>query len=150
MRRGLIALGLAAVLYIPAVGQDSPAVTTVKNFVEAFNKGDTKAASAMCAPEAYIIDEFAPYEWHGAGACGKWFADYDVWAKKSGVTDGSVTLGTPRHADVVGDRAYVVVPADYMFKVNGKPDKETASSLTVVLRKGASGWRIYAWAWSES
>ena len=150
MRRGLIALAFAALLYIPAAAQDSAVMKTVQGFVDAFNKGDTKAALAMCAEQAQIIDEFPPFEWQGAGACAKWFAAYDADAKKNAVTDGAVTLGTPRHVDVAGERAYVVVPADYTFKANGKPDKETASDLTIVLRKGAAGWRISAWAWSKN
>jgi len=150
VRRGFIALAFAALMSIPAVGQDKAVMKAVQGFVDAFNKGDTKAALAMCAEQAQIIDEFPPFEWHGAGACAKWFADYDADAKKNAVTDGVVTLGTPRHVDVAGDHAYVVVPADYAFKANGKPDKEIASSLTVVLRKGAAGWRISAWAWSKN
>ena len=150
MRRAFIALAFAALMSIPAVGQDKAVMKAVQGFVDAFNKGDTKAALAMCAEQAQIIDEFPPFEWHGAGACAKWFADYDADAKKNAVTDGVVTLGSPRHVDVAGDHAYVVVPADYAFKANGKPDKEIASSLTVVLRKGAAGWRISAWAWSKN
>jgi ketosteroid isomerase-like protein len=150
MRRGFIALALAAMLYIPAAGQESVVImTTVQHFVDAFNKGDAKATIAMCAEQTDIIDEFAPYEWHGAGACAKWFADYDQWAKKNTITDGSVTLGSPRHVDVVGERVYVVVPADFTFKQNGTSDKETGSSVTMVLRKGAHGWRISAWTWSK-
>ncbi len=151
MRRAMFALAFAAVLYLPAVGQDKTAVTkTVQGFVDAFNKGDTKAAGAVCAEQTLIIDEFPPYAWDGAGACTKWMAAYDEDAKKNAITDGVVTLGKPRHVDVTGDRAYVVVPADYAFKQKGKPVKETASSLTIVLRKSAAGWRIIAWSWSKA
>jgi len=150
MRRGLIALAFAALMYIPAAGQDKAVMTTVQGFVDAFNKGDTKAALAMCTEQAQIIDEFSPFEWRGEGACAKWFADYDADAKKNAVTDGAVTLGAPRHVDVAGERAYVVVPADYTYKEKGKPEKETASTLTIVLRKGAAGWRISAWSWSKN
>lgn len=150
MRRGFFALALAAMLCIPAAAQDSAVMATVQHFVDAFNKGDTKAAIAMCAQQTDIIDEFAPYVWHGAGACAKWSADYDEWAKKNAITDGFVTLGSPRHVDVLGQRAYAVVPADYTFKQDGKPDKETGSSITAVLTKGANGWRIFAWTWSKA
>jgi len=150
MRRGFIALAVAALLSLPAAGQDTAVMTTVQRFVDAFNKGDTKTAIAVCAEQTYIIDEFPPFEWHGAGACAKWMADYDADAKKNAITDGVVTLGPPRHVDIVGGRAYVVVPADYAFKQNGKPAKETASDLTIVLRKGAAGWRIFAWSWSKN
>jgi ketosteroid isomerase-like protein len=150
MRRGFIALAFAALLYIPAAGQDTAVMTTVQRFVDAFNKSDTQTATAVCAEQTSIIDEFPPYEWHGASGCAKWMTDYDADAKKNAITDGVVTLGSPRHVDIVGDRAYVVVPADYAFKQNGKPVKETASVWTIVLRKGAAGWRISAWSWSKN
>lgn len=151
MRRALVALLFAALLQIPAAAQDKTAVmTTVQGFVESFNKGDTSAAKAVCAEQTSIIDEFPPYQWNGTGACARWMADYDVDAKKNVITDGVVTLGTPRHVDIAGSRAYVVIPADYAFKQNGKAVKETASTLTIVLKKSANGWHITAWSWSKS
>ena len=67
-----------------------------------------------------------------------------------GSPDGIVTLGEPRHVDVTGDRAYVVVPADYAYKMKGEPAQETGSTLTVALQKGAAGWRITGWAWTKN
>ena len=61
-----------------------------------------------------------------------------------------MTLGAPKHVAVTGDRAYVVVPADYAYKQKGKPVKEIASLFTVALQKGAAGWRITAWSWSKN
>src|SRR5215813_13903459 len=92
-------------------------------FVQWFNRGDVKTAVATRADQTSIIDEFPPHEWHGAGACSTWAKDYDADAKKNQITDGVVTLGKPRHVDINGDRAYVVVPADYAFKMKGKPVK---------------------------
>ncbi len=151
MRRALVAMLFAALLSIPLVAQDKIAVIkTVQGFVDSFNKGDITAAKAVCAEQTSIIDEFPPYQWDGTGACAKWMADYDVDAKKNVITDGVVTLGTPRHVDITGSRAYVVIPADYAYKQYGKAVKETASTLTIVLRKSAAGWRITAWSWSKS
>jgi ketosteroid isomerase-like protein len=156
MHRILIAFALAMLLQGTTTAQErgaqekSAVMAPVHQFVDAFNKGDAKTAAALCATEASIIDEFPPHEWIGAGACTKWMSDYDADAKKEGVSDGSVTLGTPRHVDITADRAYVVVPADYTFKQKGKVVKETGSMLTIALRKGASGWRIVAWAWTEN
>jgi len=123
---------------------------TVNQFVGSFNKGDTKTATAASADETSIIDEFPPREWHGAGACSKWMAEYDADAKKNAITDAVVTLGKPRHVDITAARAYVVVPADYAYKKSGKPVKETGSIFTLVLQKGASGWRIAAWSWAKN
>lgn len=121
----------------------------IKQFVDGFNKGDVKSALATCAEQTSIIDEFPPHEWHGAGACATWANDFDADAKKNGVTDGKVTLGKPKHVDIAADRAYVVVPTTYSYKVKGKAAKETGSMLTLSLQKGGSGWRITGWAWTK-
>src|SRR5262245_37653690 len=100
----------------PGASQETAVMATVNQFVNSFNKGDTKTAVAACADQASIIDEFPPHEWHGAGACAKWISDFDADSKKNGITDESVTLSKPRHVDITGDRAYVVIPADYSYK----------------------------------
>ncbi|HEU4939129.1 MAG TPA: nuclear transport factor 2 family protein [Vicinamibacterales bacterium] len=147
----ILAISLMAFGQVPTSTADQKAVVAVVNqFTDAFNKGDTKAAAATCAEQTSIIDEFPPHEWHGAGACAKWMADYDADAKKNGITDGSVKLSAPKHVDVTADRAYVVVPADYSYKQKGKPVKETSSLLTVALQKSAAGWRITGWSWSKN
>jgi ketosteroid isomerase-like protein len=150
MRKMFIALSLAVLVAAPAAASDQTDVpAVVQKFVDGFNKGDTKAAAAACADQTSIVDEFPPYEWHGMGACAKWMADWDADAKKKGITDAIVTLGTPRHVDVTGDRAYVVVPTGYAYKVKGAPAKQSGSTLTIALQKGAAGWRITGWTWTR-
>lgn len=145
-----LALAVTVVAALPAAATDkTDVVATVNKFVDSFNKGDMKAMAATCADQASIIDEFPPYEWHGAGACAKWTEAYDADAKKNGITDGSVTIGTPRHVDVTADRAYVVVGANYKFKQNGKPVQETGSTLTIALQKTDGTWRMTGWAWAK-
>lgn len=147
----LLAVGLTALLQGTPAGPDSAAVmAAVHQFVDAFNQGDTTTAIAACAKKTSIIDEFPPYEWHGDDGCSEWMRDYDADARKNGVTDGVVTLGAARHVNVTADRAYVVILADYGYKIKGKPVKETGSLLTVALHKGTKGWRITGWAWSKS
>ena len=151
MRRIIVALSLAVLIAPIATGQDKTAVmATVRQFVDAFNKGDTKAALATCADQTSIIDEFPPHEWHGAGACQKWMDDYEADARKNDISDGLVTLSSPRHVEITAERAYVVVPATYTYKQKGKPMKETNSLFTLVLQKAGTGWRITAWAWSKN
>jgi hypothetical protein len=140
----------ALVLSAPAFADDGKDVmATVNRFVDGFNKGDA-GASAACADETSILDEFPPHEWHGPGACAKWMSDYDADAKKNGITDGVVTLGTPKHLDIASDRAYVVIPSTYAFKMKGKPVKETGAAFTFALRKGEAGWRITGWSWAKN
>ena len=150
MHNVFIALAAAVLAAGPtAAAQKTDVMVPVHQFVDSFNKGDTKTAAAACADQTSIIDEFPPHEWHGAGACSKWMNDYDADAKKNGITDGVVTLSTPRHIDITADRAYVVVPANYTFKKKGKLVKEIGSMITLALQKGHAGWRITGWAWAK-
>ena len=150
MYRMLVALALAT--FSIAQAPQSPRTTvlaTVNQFVDSFNKGDIKTLLAACADQTSIIDEFPPHEWHGTGACAKWVSDFDVDAKKNGITDGFVTLGKPSHVDITADRAYVVIPANYSFKQNGKPVSEVGSIITLTLQKNAADWRITGWSWAK-
>ena len=169
MYRLLVVLAVAIVLQLTAAGQ-APAkpakpaakaasqgtsgekaavMAPIQQFADGFNKGDIQSALGACAEETYIIDEFVPYQWKGAGACANWASDFDADAKKNGITDGVVSLGAPKHVDIAGDRAYVVVPASYTYKQNGKAMKETGSTLTITLQKSANGWRMTAWTWAK-
>jgi ketosteroid isomerase-like protein len=132
-----------------AASEQTGVMGSVHQFVDGFNKGDAKTALAACASPALIIDDFPPHVWHGPAACADWSNAYDANAKKNGITDGIVTMGTPWHVDVTGDRAYVVVPVNYTYKQNGKPVTESGSIFTVALKKIEAGWRITGWAWAK-
>lgn len=150
MRMILITTALTALMTIPAAASPKADVmASVHQWITAFNKGDTTSFIADCADDAAIVDEFAPYEWHGAGACSHWMNDYAAYQQKNGTSDGKVRLGVPHHVIITGDRAYVIVPASFFFKQKGKMVSETGSMLTLVLHNGASGWRIVASTWSQ-
>ena len=150
MQKIFVVAAVAVLVAGPAgANEKTDVMVPVHQFVDGFNKGDIKSALAACAEQTSIIDEFPPHEWHGAGACSTWANDYDADAKKNGITDGIVTLGNPRHVNITGDRAYVVVPANFTYKQKGKPAKETGSMLTISLQKAAAGWRMTGWAWTK-
>lgn len=151
MQKIFIALAVAALTAGPvAASEKIDVLAPVRQFVDGFNKSDTKMLAAAGTEQMSIIDEFPPHEWHGAGALQKWLDDYDVDARKNGITDGRVTLGTPRHIDITGDHAYVVIPTNYTYKMKGKRMKETGSRWTFALQKGADGWRITGWSWAKN
>ncbi len=127
MQRFVLALAVTLAAGPAAASENSDVMATVHRFVDGFNKGDTATALATCAAPASIVDEFPPYAWQGATACSDWANDFDADAKKNGITDPVVTLGKPRHVNVTGDRAYVVVPADYKYKRNGKKVSEESA-----------------------
>ena len=151
MNKVLLVMAVAFLAAGPLFASDKSDVrATVQQITDAFNKGDAKAIVAACTDEMCIIDEFSPYEWHGAGTCSRWLADYDTDAKKNGITDGIVTLGKTRQLEVNGDRAYAVVLANYTFRKNGKALKETNATWTFALQKVEAGWRVTGWAWAKN
>lgn len=123
-------------------------MATAHQFIDGFNKGDVKSALAACASPVSIVDEFPPYAWQGANACADWATDFESNAKKNGITDSIVTLLKPKHVDVTGDRAYVVVPANYDYKLKGKKTSQKGSIMALALRKTPAGWRITGWSWA--
>lgn len=158
MRKAL-ALAVAVILTVGgAVAQKKAAenpdkkavMATVRQFVDGFNKGDIALALATCASPASIIDEFPPYAWSGPTACADWAKDFDGAAKKDGMTDGKVWMGAPTTFEVSGDRAYVIAPARFSYKLKGKPTNEPPARLTIALQKNGNDWKIVAWTWSRS
>jgi ketosteroid isomerase-like protein len=149
MHQTILALTVAAFTTTAlAATPNAEVMAPINQFCDGLNKGDVKSAVAACADDMCIIDDIAPHEWHGAGACSKWLAEFDADAKKHGITDTRVTLKKPLHVDVTGERAYVVIPALYTYKQNGKRVKEKGQ-LTIALQKTDSGWRIGGWAWAK-
>ena len=143
------ALTVPGIVFAAAASDKTDAIAAAHQFNDSLNKGDAKTAVAMCAAPSSIIDEFPPHEWQGATACADWANDFDAYNKKNGITDSFVTLGKPKHVDITGDRAYLVIPATYTYKQNGKRVTESHSILTVAMQKSAAGWRITGWAWSK-
>lgn len=149
MRKNVFALA-ACLLWAPAVfaasGEDVAA--PIRQFIDAFNKGDTASAYATYAKgEISIIDEFAPHCWNGPHAAQDWAAAYDKHAQATGVSDGQVKYGAPTRIEREGDFAYVILPTEYLYKEHGKPMDEKGQ-ITAVLHKEDGTWKIRAWTWS--
>lgn len=152
MSKIITALALALVVVGTALAseEDAKVVAVLNQFVDGFNKGDTRMITASCAENMSIIDEFSPFLWQGDGACAKWMNDYEANARKKGISDGVVTLSKPKHVDVDGDRAYVVAAANYSYKEKGKPVEQVGSIMTLALHKSAEGWKIVGWSWAQN
>ena len=150
-----LALGALACLLLtatPAFAQPPDAAVTapITAFMTAFNKGDVAGAAATHAavPDLVIVDEVAPYAWHGAKAFQEWAAALGAADAKAGNTDQKVVVGAPTRVEVEGTRAYVIVPATYTFTAKGGVAMRARSQMTFTLEKGASGWLIHGWTWT--
>jgi ketosteroid isomerase-like protein len=147
----LAAAVLTVLVSIPkmAIAADTSAVTAeIQTAVVAFNQGNMKGWVAACASPAIIVDDFPPHAWQGPTACTDWWNAYVAFSKKHGVAGGMVTLGTPWHVTVSGNRAYAVYPVTFSYKQHGKPMKESGI-LTFAMQKTPTGWLVAGWAYSQ-
>ena len=124
-------------------------VATMHQFADNLDPKTIDKALAACDSPASIIDEFPPHAWSGPTACADWAKSFAEYNDKNGVTDAVAKIGVPWSVDVEGDRAYVVAPATYTYKQQGKAGKELHSVFTAAFRKTDAGWRITAWTWSK-
>jgi ketosteroid isomerase-like protein len=142
-----LALLIAFASIGPVVASDkSDVLAVVHQWVDGYNKGDTKAALATCADEAVIFDDIPPYEWHGSGACSAWNDSFNAWAKQSNLTydHSEIKAG---HIEITGDAAYV--PTLMIFAMKNKDGVVEADKGTwsLVLKKSGGAWRITGWSW---
>jgi ketosteroid isomerase-like protein len=149
MRTSILAIAGCLLVATTARAQavDPQIAAPIKTFMDAFNKGDMAGAAATHAPDVVIVDEVPPFFWRGPKAFAEWGAALDADAKKIGMTEPKVTIGAASRTEVSGDQAYVIVPATFTFKLKGAPMSE-AAQMTVIVKKGASGWLIHSWTWT--
>ncbi len=124
-------------------------MAAVLQYVDAFNTGDPKAMAAACADPIQILDGMSPHVWQGPTAAEDWWRDVLTEGEHLGASGYHISLGEPRHVDVTGDYAYVVVPATMTFSIQGKQVTQTGSFFTVALRNVGAQWRLTAWAWAK-
>ena len=107
-------------------GSNDP-MAAVHQYVDAFNNSDEKAMAAACADPMQILDGMSPHVWQGPTASEDWYGDLLTEGEHVGASGYHITLGEPRHVDVTGDNAYVVVPATMTFNIQGKQVTQTGS-----------------------
>ena len=76
--------------------------------------------------------------------------DVDVHIPMKGILRFAAQDRKPKHIDIDGTYAYVVIPSEYSFKRQGKPVKEKDSAFTFALKKGPAGWKITGWSWAKN
>ena len=128
--------------------RDEP-MAAVLRYIDAFNNGDSSAMATTCADPMQILDGMSPHVWQGSTASEDWWQDVLAEGEHLGASGYHINLGQPRHGDVTGDYAYVVVPATMTFSLKGKQVTQSGSVYTVALRKVDDDWRLTAWAWAK-
>jgi ketosteroid isomerase-like protein len=124
-------------------------MVAVLQYVDAFNNGDSEAMAAACADPMQILDGMSPHVWHGPTASQDFWSDVLRAREHLGASGYRVTLDEPRHVDVTGEYAYVVVPATRTVSIKGRQVTQTGALFTVALRRVGGDWRLTAWAWAK-
>lgn len=147
----LILTAILALMAVPAIAvaaANSDAVMQpIHQFIDGMNANDNTKAAAAFTATATLIDEFPPYYWHSATAYADWGSSFAAEAAKQSVTEPHITMATPSHVQMEGQAAYVVIPADFKFKVKGAAQSE-AGLFTFTVKRHNGVWKINSMTWS--
>jgi ketosteroid isomerase-like protein len=147
-RQAILFLAATAAFTAPvSAGPAEDATAAVTGWLDKFNAGDVAAFSAGHAPNAVIVDEFAPYHWSGASVSQRWLEDYSKDAKANGISNGRVDYATPIRAEASGTSAYIVLPTIYRMTQGGKA-RSAAGTMTFVMTLVGNDWKIASWTYS--
>jgi len=144
----ILPLVLALSLAAPAqAGPAEDATAAVTNWLDKFNAGDVAAFQSGHAPNAVIVDEFAPLLWIGPDAAKRWLDDYGKEAAAGGISGGRVDYAAPIRASASANSAYIVLPTIYRMQQGGKA-KSAAGTMTFVMTRIGNDWKIASWTYS--
>jgi hypothetical protein len=159
LRYRIVVLGFAALLAAGAPRADASqqsasgaqlvaVMKPITAALNAANAGNFKLLHAQYTASSVIADEFAPFEWTGANAQDRWFADFGKAADELKMTHIKLVAQAPKYHYVAGGRAYVVVPGIVTMNVSGKPYTESGS-LVFTLRQIGGAWKISGQTWAK-
>jgi hypothetical protein len=122
----------------------------IESLFSAFNTGSGAELYAAYAPDAQIVDEFAPFHWTPPSAAKAFWAAFTAADKSEKLTAIHLTHEPFAYLtyDDAKKTAYVVTTTTFAFKLDGKPDKETGR-WTFVVEKTNAGWLIERSTWSR-
>ena len=154
----LVALLLAVAVCAPAAAgaaqhvanarEKAALMKPVARLIHALNTGDAKELRPFYTAQTTIVDEFAPYEWTGADAVDRYFADFGKVVTALEITDMNIRSSAPSYVYVDGPRAYLTFPVSFSGKFKGKPYSESGT-FTLSLRNSGGEWKIAAQSWAK-
>lgn len=144
----MTAVAVTSLVTMPAAASDrTDVIAMVKQYADALTKADKDAFQGLCAPQAAIIDDVPPHIFQGSAACTEWWDALHALDQREGISAERLAMGKPKRV-ATEDRAYVVTPAIFSYKLKGKATSENGI-WTLALQKLTSGWRITGWTWSQ-
>lgn len=128
---------------------DAPADITsfVTAFVSEVNSGKVERALARFSNDATIVEDTAPFTWHGPHAGSQWLAAMAANAKRPGVTSVAMELGDARRIEVEERAAYAIFVGTVQLEQRDRTLREPGL-LTFALAQNLDQWLITAMTWT--
>lgn len=127
---------------------DEDAITAaVTEMVDAINRGDFVTATAAFSDAPIIIEDIAPFCWHGPDAVSAWLAAMGANAARLSAHAVQMRLGEPARIGMDASTAYALFPGRLSL-VTTDVDLHADGTLTLTLQLSGERWLISALAWS--
>jgi ketosteroid isomerase-like protein len=117
-----------------------------ERIIAALAAHDAAAVSAMCVPDATVVDEFPPYLWTAPGACTRFARDFSAVARDAHLTGITAVTKATVVTRSLG-RVYAVTRVTLTLLVGGKTVREDGTWTFVVMRSGGA-WKIASMTWA--
>lgn len=112
------------------------AASSVRVFIDAYNRDDARSLVIGCAREASILYDVPPYHWSGRDTCSRWLKDVRNEEHHVDISNTVATVEEIRHVMVSGTHAYVTVDLHFGFRWHGKEGEEQDVAVFTLTRDG--------------
>jgi hypothetical protein len=85
-RRALLIIAAICAAASTSLADTTEPMGAVRQYIDAFNKGDMEGMAATCAVPASILDGMALHVWRGPSACKDWYRDVLTTGEREGAT----------------------------------------------------------------
>lgn len=130
------------------MSQRDQVTQAITAMVDAVNRSDFGRAAAAFTAEPTIIEDIAPFRWHGPDAPSAWLAAMGDNAARLGVQSIAMDLGQPVNIVTSDNAAYAVFPGHLILATTQDGELRSRGTLTFVLAQRDNSWLIDTLVWS--
>lgn len=122
-------------------------LASISSFVDAVNEGKSDLALARLTSDVTIVEDLAPFRWHGVNAGTDWLHAMGANAQRCGFMAISMQLGIATRVEVKDGNGYAVIPGLLTYETETGPLRSNGF-LTFSLKRTDDAWQINAFSWS--
>jgi hypothetical protein len=129
------------------MSQHDKVTEAITAMVDAVNRGEFGRAAAAFTAEPIIVEDIAPFRWHGPNAPSAWLAAMGDNASRLGVQSIVMDLGSAVNIVTSDNAAYAAFPG-HLILVRKDGELRSSGILTFVLAQRDNSWLIDTLVWS--